>query len=229
MKPSIHIITRWIGGSAILLLSTAAMATPVTYDNVTFPDGDVSFADAVVSYNPALGGIPPATQYQDDSEALGAPDVSGGSGFVSLGAGGQIVLRFTDNSLTGSGDAADDLWIFEIGPDIEDTTVDISKDGVNWFSVGSVGGSTAGIDIDDFGFDATDFFSYVRLTDVYGEGNTSGASVGADIDAVGAISSAAPVSVPAPSVIWLFGVGLGLLGLGVGLRRRQHGDSGFAA
>lgn len=231
MKPNTHIITRWIAGSAVLLLSTAAMATPI-YGGVEFPDGAASFADAVVSYGASSGGgNVPTTRFQDPNEALGSPDFDSTdlSGFVSLGAGGQIVLKFTDNSLTGSGDSADDLWIFEIGPDVEGTDVEISKDGNTWHSVGSVGGSTAGIDIDSFGFSATDFFSFVRLTDVLSEGHTDGSTVGADIDAVGAISSAAPVSVPAPSVIWLFGIGLGLLGLGVGLRRRQHGDSGLAA
>jgi hypothetical protein len=101
-----------------------------------------------------------------------------------------------------------DLWIFEIGPDVEDTFVDISKDGITWFSVGKVFGSTSGIDIDAYGFGPTDFFSFIRLTDDIDEGDKSGATVGADIDAVGAISSAAPVNVPEPATLGLLAIGL---------------------
>ncbi len=49
-------------------------------------------------------------------------------------------------------------------------------------------GSTGGLDIDAFGFAPGDRFRYVRLTDDTDEGQQDGISVGADIDAVGAIS-----------------------------------------
>ncbi|MDZ7655445.1 MAG: PEP-CTERM sorting domain-containing protein [Sulfurimicrobium sp.] len=202
-----------------ILVSTSAPAT--VFHGVDFPDGAASFADSVVSYDPAYGGgnVPTAT-YQDPSQALGIPNYPEGTDpeYVSLGAGGRIVLRFTNNSLTGSGSNALDLWIFEIGPDVEDTDVDISKDGNTWFSVGKVFGSTAGIDIDAFGFGTSDFFSFIRLTDVISEGATSGATVGADIDAVGAISSAPPVNVPEPATIALLMIGLAA----VGYQRRER-------
>lgn len=203
-----------------LLVSSSASAT--LFHGVEFPDGAVSFADSVVSYDPAYGGgNQPAATYQDATQALGIPNYPEGSNpeYVSLGAGGRLVLRFTDNSLTGSGDSALDLWIFEIGPDVEDTDVDISKDGTTWFSVGKVFGSVSGIDIDAFGFDTSDFFSFIRLTDVISEGQTTGTTVGADIDAVGAISSAPPViNVPEPAAFALFGIGLAA----VGYKRRKH-------
>ena len=126
-------------------------------------------------------------------------------------------MQFIDNKLTGSGNANPDLHVFEIGPDVEDTFVEISNDTLTWFSVGTVFGSTSSIDIDAFGFGIGDQFAYVRLTDDPNEGNTGGTTVGADIDAVGAISTVAtPVPLPAP---------LGLLVVGIAaisIRRRQR-------
>ena len=65
-----------------------------------------------------------------------------------------------------------------------------------------------------FGFGTSDFFSFVRLTDDFAEGATSGTTVGADIDAVGAISTAPPVpppgSVPEPGTLLLVGAGFAL-------------------
>ena len=188
-----------------LLFSVSASAD--IFHGIDFPGGVASFADSVISYNPAFGGgAVPTAPFQDASQALGAPNFPEGADpeYVSLGAGGRIVLRFTNNSLTGSGNANQDLWIFEIGPDVEDTFVDISKDGSTWFSVGAVTGSTRGVDIDAFGFGTSDFFSFVRLTDNIALDATSGSTVGADIDAVGAIASAPPVgTVPEPAALLL--------------------------
>ena len=55
--------------------------------------------------------------------------------------------------------------------------------------IGKVFGATSGIDIDAFGFGPADEFRFVRLTDDPNEGETIGPLLGADIDAVGAISS----------------------------------------
>ena len=221
-------------GIAVLFGIGARPASAVIIRGIDFPAGNLSFMDELVSYSPKGVGIPTAP-HRDPFTSLGPPDFNGDNNctdnlsctFVSLGSGGSIILQFTDNSLTGSGDSARDLHVFEIGPDVEDTFVDISKDGVDWFAIGKVLGSTASIDIDRFGFGPTDFFYFVRLTDDPNEGDITGIQVGADIDAVGAITSGppptittttttatstatstAPPSVAEPATILLLGAGL---------------------
>lgn len=202
---------------------------------VTDPDGISSVLF------PALLRFPPGTTVplplaRNGDMALGAPDTtiqavqtcglsfeSGnpdwipGCNSVSLGVGGSLTVRFTDNFLTGDGTSALDLWIFETGPDIEDTFVAISRNGSDWLSVGSVGGSTSGVDIDSFGFGPGDRFAFVRLTDDPNEGEVDGATVGADIDAIAAIST---IPVPVPPALGLLATGLVALG---GLSWRSRG------
>src|SRR5690606_2960320 len=159
-------------GSAALLLWAAGPAAAIPIGGVEFPQGEISFADAVVFYEPGTGGLTAPNMHAEN--ALGLPDyVSGGActgapeacTFVSLGRGGTLVLRFIDNFLTGSGNSDPDLWIFEVGPDVESTFIAVSSDGMNWFDVGHISGSTRSVDIDAFGFGIDSRFSFVRLID----------------------------------------------------------------
>lgn len=201
---------------AVLGLMLAMPAQAAVIGGVEFPQGELSFADSVVSYTVGSGGVTAANALP--ANALGLPDyVSGGActglpeecSFVSLGSGGELILRFIDNVLTGSGNADPDLWIFEVGPDVESTYVSVSSNGVEWHGVGLIQGSTRSVDLDAFGFGPGSHFAFVRLVDNEGQGGSSGASVGADIDAVGAISTLAVV--PLPAAVWLFAGALATL------------------
>jgi len=192
----------------LLIWGITIRAEAVPFGGVEFPGGAVSFADTVINYSPGPGAGSP---YNIPSNALGIPDYADSSGYVSLGWGGSLTLQFTDNSLTTSGDSGLDLWIFEIGIAIEGTDVSISTNGTDWLSVGNVGGATSGIDIDAYigsGVVLWEQYSYVMLTDL--DWRLSGSPwAGADIDAVGAISSAPPVKpVPEPGTMLLLGSGL---------------------
>ena len=205
--------------SAAVLTAFAGAAQAEIFAGVEFPGGISSFADAVQTFTPNISGSgQPTANFRVPANALGAPDFAGSTAcsalacpYVSLGDGGSIVVEFVNNRLTGSGSNALDLWIFEIGPDVEDTFVEISKNGVQFTSVGKVAGATSGIDIDAFGFGIADQFRFVRLTDDTNEGDQSGATVGADIDAVGAISSIA-TPVPEPETWALLMLGMAALG-----------------
>jgi len=180
-----------------ILLASAALAQDTGQDYtdsrhhiVHFPLGDKSFADEVVAFNMGHPEPQPANA-RDPHNALGIPDNNDKqhSGFVTLGCGGSLTLRFTDNVLVDVN--GPDLWVFEVGPSVEPTHVDISRDGITWIDVGKVAGGTAGIDIHDF-VEPGDSFTYVRLTDL--KKDCGGRWPGADIDAVGAIGGALHIS-----------------------------------
>jgi hypothetical protein len=186
------------------LIGSSGQASAVPFRGVEFPQGSASFADAVVAYAPIANGFTLRPDVIHPSEALGPPDDVTGipAEYVSLGNGGSITLRFVNNALTGSGSAAKDLWVFEIGEAVEDTDVAISRDGITWTEVGRVFGSTSGIDIDPFVPDPATKYSFVRLIDVAAESFSTGNTAGADIDAVGAISTVIrPADATPPTVV----------------------------
>lgn len=214
-------MTRWFGKAALacgLAIGGTASASAEIYNGVDFPQGAISFADSVVSYTLTSGT--PGTPYQGSFNALGIPNYNNPScasqatcTFVSLGQGGSLVAQFLDNVLTGSDNADLDLWIFEVGPAVEGTAVDVSSNGTDWFSIGSVGGSISGIDLDAFGYGTGSQFSFVRLTDSNPPGGSASAgSTGADIDAIGAISTRPAGAVPEPATWAMMIAGFGFIG-----------------
>ncbi len=149
---------------------------------VFFPYGDISFADQVIYYD--TGSQKPEDEDSDPAKTLGIPDYNEQEdlNFTSLGYGGQLIVRFTDNILYDIDGY--DLFIFEIGGD-EDFSVSISKDGKNWISLGDYGGGRTQIDIAPY-VQKGDIFRYVKIVDLKTD---NGKWPGADIDAIGAIGS----------------------------------------
>jgi len=152
---------------------------------VLLPQGELSFADLAVSYTPGTK-MPTKEIHRDPAQALGVPDYTRPSapGFVSLGCDGSVVVQFTDNVLTNV--AGTDLYIFEVGPDVEAAEVAISNNGTNWISVGTIEGSRSEIDIEPY-VEADSLFTYVKITNA--SKDCSGNTPGADIDAVAAVGS----------------------------------------
>lgn len=187
--PYVRLVNNTILGGSI---STVGDLVPVIHGGFVFDIGNLAFADQVSSYNP--GSPAPIAGLSVPSAAIGPPNYAGGGepreneGAVSLGRGGSIAIQFSNNFLTGSDSSDPDLMIFEVG-NSEDVRVDVSSDGVTWTNVGTASASSPAIDIDPFGFSSVSRLAFVRLTDIITQGAQSGDSVGADIDAVGALSS----------------------------------------
>lgn len=149
-----------------------------------------AFASKVVEFTP---GDPWTSEvgWQKAENALGLPDDAGAdrgdeiTGILTLGAGGVLVLEFDIYIYDGEGD---DVYIFEVGPDVEDTKVEVSNDLVTWYYVGDAAGKTAGVDLNGKVPEGSRF-RYVRLTDL--RAYPSSHWPGADIDAVSGLNTRA--------------------------------------
>ncbi len=162
---------------------------------VKLPQGDVSFADSVISYT--AGNPSPIAANSNPVDALGVPDFNAQTvkGFVSLGTGGELVLQFTNNALVNI--PGPDLYIFEMGKYVEETFLLVSRDNKNWKNVGKISGGNALVDIGD-STQAGEIFRYIKLVDAH-TATKKGDNMwpGADIDAVAAIGSARQFSLNA--------------------------------
>jgi len=89
--------------------------------------GELSFTDESVSFNKGMPSS--AEKYRKPDQVLGPPDYVNDyqepPGYVTLGCGRTLIVRFLDNALVDVD--GPDLYVFEIGPDIESTEILISK------------------------------------------------------------------------------------------------------
>jgi outer membrane protein OmpA-like peptidoglycan-associated protein len=196
---SVCAVTLWMPATA------AAQDESKTYTDsrgkkIVFKQGAASFADEVVSFD--LGKPAPSASRQNDPKiALGVPDYDPRGrrpADLSLGCGGTLVIRFNDNAAVDV--PGPDLYVFEVGPNIEGVRLAISQDGASWLDAGNIAGGTAEVDIASVAKPG-ERYRYVKLTDV--KSACSGNYPGADIDAVGAIGSTLEISLDA-SVLFDF-------------------------
>ncbi|MBX3600397.1 MAG: OmpA family protein [Rubrivivax sp.] len=152
---------------------------------ICLPLGAASFADRVVSFTP--GARPSEAPFDNPAAALGEPDYQRTSrpDFVSLGCDGTLVLAFADNVLVDVDGM--DLYVFEVGPYVEETELAISADGRDWRVVGRIEGARADVDIASVARPG-ERFRFVRLRNV-GRKGCGGRHSGADIDAVAAVGA----------------------------------------
>ena len=134
------------------------------------------------------GAILPARV--NPNNAVGLPDWPPGTGdnFFSLGVNGWIILAFNNPVKDGPGD---DLSFHEAtngrpGYPLESALVEVSLDGVNWYSLGNVGSEPAGdgVEYKDFSSTGLSYVKYVRLTDNTNYGPHVSDADGYDLDAV---------------------------------------------
>jgi hypothetical protein len=142
------------------------------------------FADQVVAYNPGQGQN---QQYAEPQTALGAPDLIEQpccSGMLQLGAGGSVLLAFTDNAVLD--ESGPDLEIFGESARDDFILVEVSADGETWHSYPMVDECPDPFDLADVGLEEVVF---VRITDVQ-----PGTATGAELDAVEALHSGSPLA-----------------------------------
>lgn len=169
---------------AIEIEESATDSDDIALDEIRYASSADPFADFVAAFDPAIASGEPIAPNLEADRSLGPPNLQS----VSLGAGGEIVVQFTDNTLTGSDDARPDLRIFEADADLEGSLVFVSGNGADWTAVGLLTGGVQTIDLDAYGLDSRSALSFVRIVDDPSQGPATGPAVGADIDAVEALS-----------------------------------------
>ena len=123
--------------------------------------------------------------------------------YVSLPTGTFIIVKFNSGVVVDG--MGDDLFIDEVGNGAENATIEVSEDGINFFSVGTAfGDQTSNFDLSSvFANHGLAFVQFVKVT-----GLDNGGSVpGFDLTLVEGLegSIAPPPEVPVPAAALLFG------------------------
>lgn len=121
---------------------------------------------------------------KDPNNLLGPPyDENGNSsGCYVLGNYGWIVLEFSVDIVDNEGM---DIYVFEIGNEVEPTKVEVSVDGSEWLYVGDADGALSGVDLAGKVPEGARYH-YVRITDLGKDANREWP--GADISAVAGLN-----------------------------------------
>ncbi|WP_196140311.1 putative metal-binding motif-containing protein [Aliikangiella sp. G2MR2-5] len=166
-----------------LVASSQLNAKEQVLDGVKYPQGKKSFADRVTHFYP---GNPQADKkFRNKKEVLGKPDFQSknNKNMVSLGCRGSITVEFTNNVL--ADDVGADLYVVEVGPAIEDVTIEISENGRNWVNLGRLKQTGKKIDLKGKAKPRT-AYRFVKLTDLGNRCDSE--TMGADIDAIATLN-----------------------------------------
>ena len=203
-----RLLTGWLLRAFLVLFfllvvaDVGAISESATYFGVTFPHGDLAFADRVVDF---LVASCVRDAYDDPVEALGPPDACPGGGCegcdgcdtnaVSLGFRlsvldnrGYLIIEFIDNVLIDVSGA--DLFVYITNN--RPCRVEISPDGSNYIFVGETVGYPGAIDIGPY-VATEEQFRFVRLSDVPADEDHSDCP-GSSIDAIGAMGPAIQIA-----------------------------------
>ena len=180
--------------SLMTFTAVAAELEDVVYtdsrgNQITIPGGAASCATKVVEFTHGEPWTDDPLDI-DPNEILGVPDRGNHSNgkAITLGAGGVIVLEFDIFITDGEGL---DIYVFEVGQNVEATKVEVSADLQNWVYVGDADGSLCGVDLNGKVPEGAKY-KYVRITDLLTTPN--GGYPGADIDAVAGLNAKVPAS-----------------------------------
>ena len=142
--------------------STAKPADHIYIDDIVYIQPEDAYADDWRDFTgAATGGVTFPTD-ADPALALDGPD--GHS--LSIEGGGSVVLQFRDNALVAGGDTANDLR-FHVEPMTGiNASIEISRDGADWVSLGSLPlGATSEFDLDtNSGVVPGEHYAFVRVS-----------------------------------------------------------------
>jgi len=151
--------------------------------------GGGCYANQVYFFNQGLTKLNTAVNAERSipTNALGAPDGQNPpvyapvQNFVSLGFGGEIQLAFPYPIANGPG-ADIKIWESSASPNAEKATIEVSKDGLGYVSVGTIS-QTGEVDFESA---FSDYIQFVRIVDVSNPALFSNIQVadGFDVDAV---------------------------------------------
>lgn len=148
-------------------------------NSYTLANGERAFASKVVEFIPGNPWTTIAFN-QDPVVALGPPEGNYDGNILTLGNKGSLTVEFDVWFCDGDGP---DIWVFEVGPEVEATSVEVSRDGIEWIMIGECKGSTSAVDMTGK-VNPDSYFRYVRITDLDGSPSSY---PGADIDAIAVI------------------------------------------
>ncbi len=183
----VNVYTATVDGEA-LTLSDGDMAAGCGDDEPVIVPGGECYAVAVEEYieGTEFDNSPLLAERADPNNALGEPERVDALVFTTLGYGGSITVSF-DGAIPN--EAGDDIEVVETSYNNpgcasypEYATVEVSMDGVNWATAGTVCKGDPFVDISDAG--AFDYVMYVRVTN---DDVLSTAMDGFDVDGIVAL------------------------------------------